>query len=176
MGAKPYIKPKCGTFAPNLGKNYPSLLFMRHILSYRKLLGASETTTLKELKSIYRGLMKEWHPDKFSDNPDLKLDAEEKSKKIIQAYHFLVSIAPETRELTLADYTETTNNSSIVDFDYKSEVLKIIFEDGNEYEYFGVPKAIYVKLINAETPGRFARRHIYSSYLYRSTSKLVAAE
>lgn len=149
---------------------------MRQILSYRKLLGATEITSLKDLKSIYRGLMKEWHPDKFNDNPELKQDAEEKSKKIIQAYHFLVSIAPETREQTLADYTATTTNSSIVDFDFKFEVLKIIFEDGNEYEYFGVPKAIYVKLINAETPGRFARRHIYTSYLYRSTSKLVAAE
>ena len=148
---------------------------MRKILNYRKVLGVSEAAELRELKTIYRNLMKDWHPDKFQDNPDQKHEAEEKSKKIIEAYHFLVSIAPETRTLTINEYTETTTNSGIVDFEYKAEILSISFSDGCMYEYYGVPKAIYVKLINAETPARFARRHIYTSYLYRSTSKLVAA-
>ncbi len=147
---------------------------MRRILQYRKLLGVQENTELKELKSVYRNLMKDWHPDKFQDDHDRKQEAEEKSKKIIEAYHFLVSIAPETREYTLTEYTETTNNTGIVDFEYKSEILSISFSDGNVYEYYGVPKAIYVKLINAETPARFARRHIYNTYIYRSTSKQVA--
>ncbi len=156
--------------------NYPHIqeYFMRRIVSYRTLLGVQEATELKELKSVYRNLMKEWHPDKFNDDHDKKLEAEEKSKKIIQAYHFLVSIAPETREQNLPGYIETTTNSAIADFEFKSEILRIVFEDGNEYEYYGVPKAIYVKLVNAETPGRFARRHIYNSYLYRSTTKQVA--
>ena len=148
---------------------------MRKILNYRKVLGVSEAAELRELKTIYRNLMKDWHPDKFQDNPDQKHEAEEKSKKIIEAYHFLVSIAPETRTLTINEYTETTTNSGIVGFEYKAEILSISFSDGSMYEYYGVPKAIYVKLINAETPARFARRHIYTSYLYRSTSKLVAA-
>jgi hypothetical protein len=147
---------------------------MRRILSYRKVLGVSEKAELSELKTVYRNLMKETHPDKFQDAVE-KQEAEEKSKKIIQAYHFLVSIAPETREQTMEAYTETTNNSGILDFEYKSEILSISFSDGSVYEYYGVPKAIYVKLINAETPARFARRHIYNSYIYRSTSKLAAA-
>ncbi len=134
----------------------------------------NETAELKELKTVYRNLMKEWHPDKFQDKPDEKLAAEEKSKKIIEAYHFLVSIAPETRSQTMEAYTETTTNSGIVDFEYRAEILSISFSDGSVYEYYGVPKAIYVKLINAETPARFARRHIYHTYLYRSTEKLVA--
>ena len=148
---------------------------MRKILNYRKVLGVNEAAELRELKTVYRNLMKDWHPDKFQDSPDQKHEAEEKSKKIIEAYHFLVSIAPETRTLTINEYTETTTNSGIVDFEYKAEILSISFSDGNIYEYYGVPKAIYVKLINAETPARFARRHIYTSYLYRSTSKLAAA-
>ncbi|MEO7529846.1 MAG: KTSC domain-containing protein [Sediminibacterium sp.] len=148
---------------------------MRRILNYRKVLGVTETVELKELKTVYRNLMKDWHPDKFQDNPDEKLAAEEKSKKIIEAYHFLVSIAPETRTQTMEAYTETTANSGIIDFEYKSEILSISFSDGTIYEYYGVPKAMYVKLINAETPSRFARRHIYHTYIYRSTSKQVAA-
>jgi curved DNA-binding protein CbpA len=147
---------------------------MKKIVEYRKLLAVNEASDLQELKQAYRALMKNWHPDKFQDSAEDKLAAEEKSKTIIEAYHFLVSIAPETRSLSFADYTLTTTTSAIADFEYKSQVLKISFMDGNEYEYFDVPKAIYVKLVNADSPGRFARRHIYNAYIYRSTSKLAA--
>lgn len=147
---------------------------MKKIVDYRKLLEVTEKADLNELKSVYRGLMKAWHPDKFLESEEEKLAAEEKSRQIIEAYHFLVSIAPETREQTLADYQLTTGSSAILDFEYKSQVLKITFMDGNSYEYFDVPKAVYVKLINADSPGRFARRHIYNEFLYRSLSKLVA--
>jgi curved DNA-binding protein CbpA len=147
---------------------------MKKIVDYRKLLGVHEAAELQELKTVYRSLMKNWHPDKFQDSHEEKLEAEEKSKTIIEAYHFLVSIAPETRTQSLNEYTLTTTTSSITDFEYKSQVLKITFLDGSAYEYFDVPKAVYVKLINADSPGRFARRHIYNTYVYRSLSKLVA--
>ena len=138
-------------------------------------MGVSESAELKELKTVYRNLMKDWHPDKFQDQPDAQVVAEEKSKKIIEAYHFLVSIAPETHTQNSDAYTETTSNAGIIDFEYKAEILSISFADGSTYEYYGVPKAIYVKLINAETPLRFARRHIFHSYVYRSAGKQVAA-
>ncbi len=147
---------------------------MKKIVDYRKFLGVNEKAELKELKTVYRTLMKDWHPDKFQDSNDAKLEAEEKSKYIIEAYHFLVSIAPETRAQSFEAYVETTTNSSIADFEYKSQVLQINFMDGNVYEYFDVPKATYVKLINADSPGRFARRHIFNSFVYRSVNKLVA--
>ncbi|MDB5001859.1 MAG: hypothetical protein JWQ34_84 [Mucilaginibacter sp.] len=147
---------------------------MKKIVDYRKLLGVTETAELVELKSVYRGLMKTWHPDKFQDSEETKLDAEEKSKTIIEAYHFLVSIAPETRDQSLAEYNATTATASITDFEFKSQVLKVEFSDGNAYEYFDVPRAVYVKLVNADSPGRFARRHIYNEFVYRSLSRLVA--
>lgn len=147
---------------------------MKKIVDYRKLLDVQEATELQELKSAYRSLMKTWHPDKFQDSPESKLEAEEKSKTIIEAYHFLVSIAPETRSQSLAEYTTTTTTQAITDFEFKSQVLKVSFADGNTYEYFDVPKAIYVKLVNADSPGRFARRHIYNEFVYRSVNRLVA--
>ncbi len=149
---------------------------MKKIIGYRKLLGVHEKTELAELKTIYRNLMKDWHPDKFNDDHEQKELAEAKSKHIIEAYHFLVSIAPETRALTFAEYTITTTSVGIVDFEYKNETLQINFIDGNSYEYFGVPKALYVKLVNAPALGRFARRHIYSSFPYRSAGKIVAEQ
>jgi curved DNA-binding protein CbpA len=148
---------------------------MKKIDYYRRLLDVTKNTELKELKSVYRNLMKDWHPDKFQANETEKLAAEEKSKKIIEAYHFLVSIAPETIAASIEQYTETITVASIEDFEYKNEMLSITFSDGNSYEYFGVPKATYVKLVNAPSQSRFARRHICNSFVYRSVNKLVAA-
>jgi DnaJ-class molecular chaperone len=149
---------------------------MKKINEYRKLLGVEKATELKELKNIYRSLMKEYHPDKFVDNEDQKLEAEAKSKEIIEAYHFLVSIAPETIEQTKEEYFQTLNTAGIADFQFEKQTLKVSFTDGNTYEYFGVPHKIYTKLVNSDSYGRFVRRHISEVYTYRSTSKRVAAE
>jgi curved DNA-binding protein CbpA len=146
---------------------------MKKIVDYRKLLNVNETAELLELRNTYRGLMKTWHPDKFHDDHEGKAEAEDKSKQIIEAYHFLVSIAPETRTQNLADYELTITTSGIVDFEFKSQVLKVYFADGSAYEYFDVPKAAYVKFVNSESPARFARRHIFHTYVYRNISKLA---
>jgi curved DNA-binding protein CbpA len=116
--------------------------------------------------------MKEFHPDKIQDNEEAKIAAEEKSKLVIEAYHFLVSIAPETIAATLEEYTKTTTTSNIADINYKGKRLRIDFTDGSGYEYYGVPENTFSKLINADSQGRFARRHIYTSFLYRNVSKL----
>ena len=139
-------------------------------------MGVAENTQLQELKLVYRNLMKNWHPDKFHDNTDEeKQFADAKSKHIIEAYHFLVSIAPETRIQSLEEYNNTINTAGITNFEYKAETLVVNFLDGSSYEYFGVPKSIYVKFVNAPAPARFARRHIYNSFVYRSSKALVTA-
>jgi curved DNA-binding protein CbpA len=89
---------------------------MRKVIEFRKLLGVDKAVTLSELKSLYRNFMKEYHPDKIQDDELQKLDAEEKSKRIIEAYHFLVSINPETIKLNLPEYTETIATSTITDY------------------------------------------------------------
>jgi len=149
---------------------------MKKIVGYRKLLGVSENAQLQELKLVYRNLMKEWHPDKFQDVTDEEKHlADAKSKHIIEAYHFLVSIAPETRQAFAEDYAKTSATSGIANFEYKTETLQINFIDGSSYEYFGVPKAVYIKLVNAPSPARFARRHIYSSFVYRPCKVMETA-
>ena len=147
---------------------------MKKIADYRKLLGVEKTADLKELKTIYRNFMKDWHPDKIQDNPEEKLKAEEKSKEFIEAYHFLVSIAPETQAQKLEEYTAVITASRIIDYRYKASVLEINFADGSAYEYFDLPKNIYNKLLNSDKPDRFARRHIYHSFIYRKAAKANA--
>ncbi len=145
---------------------------MKRIIDNRKLFGITKDTELAELKKIYRNLMKEWHPDKFKEGDVQILEAEIKSKTIIEAYHFLVSISTETHAQNIEEYTKTTETSGIDDFSYKGQTLKITFNDGSIYEYFSVPKNIYNKLINSPTQSRFARRHIFYSYTYRNVSKI----
>jgi curved DNA-binding protein CbpA len=142
---------------------------MKKIVEYRKLLNVDKTAQLKDLKTIYRNAMKESHPDKFQgDEAGLK-EAEENSKKIIEAYHFLVSINPETIKANLPEYQETISTATVTDYKFVEGRLIINFSNGSVYEYISVPKATYVKMVNAESPARFAKRHIFNAFPYRKT-------
>jgi curved DNA-binding protein CbpA len=147
---------------------------MKRIINFRKLLNVTADTDLATLKTNYRNLMKAWHPDKFIANEAEKAEAEVRSKDIIEAYHFLISIAPETHAFNAEHYTRTTTTCAIEDLEYKGQTLKIMFQDGSSYEYFGVPKNTYNKLISSDAITRFARRHIFHSYTYRNSSKQTA--
>jgi len=144
---------------------------MKRINEYKKLFNVEHDTDLKQLKTTYRNLVKEWHPDKFQDNDELSLEAEHKSRQIIDAYHFLVSIAPETKAANLEEYAITTSEAGIADFNHKGSLLVVSFTDGTTYEYFGVTKNMFTKLINADKQFRFAKRNIFNSYLYRKSKK-----
>jgi len=146
---------------------------MKIVVEHRRLLGVDKTATLKELKTIYRNTMKDAHPDKFVNDDAGRLEAEEKSKAVIEAYHFLVSINPETHEKYSEEYTETTAKSNIHEFYFEKQILKIQHLNGKMYEYIGVPKNTYVKMVNAESPSRFARRHIYGSFIHRKSGEAM---
>ncbi|MDP5081232.1 MAG: KTSC domain-containing protein [Winogradskyella sp.] len=144
---------------------------MKRIKQYKTLFSIEGAIDLQTLKKTYRNLVKEWHPDKFQDGDEGQEEAELMSREIIDGYHFLVSIAPETKASTLEDYTETITNSTILDFQHKGLLLEITFQDGSTYEYFGVPKSVFIKFINSDKQMRFARRSIFNSYLYRKSKK-----
>lgn len=146
---------------------------MKRINEYKKLFGVEKEIDLKELKKSYRNLVKEWHPDKFQDEDVLKEEAEIHSRRIIDGYHFLVSMAPETKEKELPAYTETITNEAIADYQHKGLLLEITFTDGTTYEYFGVTKPVYIKMINAGNLNRFAKRSIYPKYLYRKSKRTL---
>ena len=113
--------------------------------------------------------MKECHPDKFGNDPEGLKVAELKSQQVIEAYHFLVSINPETIKQNLPEYTETISTSTITDYKFVDGRLIINFSNGSVYEYISVPKATYVKMVNADSPGRFAKRHILNAFTWRKT-------
>ena len=145
---------------------------MKRINQYKKLFSIEEgSLDLKTLKKTYRNLVKEWHPDKFQNGDEGQEEAELKSVEIIDGYHFLVSIAPETRAANIEEYTDTITNSTILDFQHKGLLLEITFQDGATYEYFGVPKGVFIKFLNSDKQMRFARRSIFNSYTFRKSKK-----
>ena len=92
---------------------------MKRISQYKKLFSIEKEIDLKLLKKEYRNLVKEWHPDKFQNGDAKQEEAEVQSRAIIDGYHFLVSIAPETIAANLEAYTETITNSGISDYVHK---------------------------------------------------------
>jgi DnaJ-class molecular chaperone len=146
---------------------------MKRINEYKKLFGVENEIELKTLKTSYRNLVKEWHPDKFQKGDALQEEAEVNSRKIIDGYHFLVSMAPETKASNLDAYTETITNSGIADYNHKGLLLEITFLDGTTYEYFGVTKQVYIKMINSNKLNRFAKRAIFPKYAYRKVKRAL---
>lgn len=146
---------------------------MKRINEYKKLFGVEKEIELKALKSSYRNLVKEWHPDKFQEGDPLREEAELNSRKIIDGYHFLVSVAPETKAANLEEFTETVTNAGIADFQHKGMLLEITYLDGSTYEFFGVTRSIYIKMVNSDKLNRFAKRTIYPNYLYRKSKRMM---
>ena len=149
---------------------------MKRINQYKKLFQVEGEIDLKELKTSYRTLVKEWHPDKHTADDTKKEEAEEMSRQLTDGYAFLISIAPETIAKGLEEYNETINNASIDDLHHKSMLLEVTFTDGSTYEYFGVNKTLFSKLVNADKMQRFARRNIFNSFTYRKSKLTVEQE
>lgn len=143
---------------------------MKRIKEYKKLFNVEGSINLAALKTTYRGLVKEWHPDKFVDEAK-KEEAELVSTKIIDGYHFLVSIAPETKAVNLDAYKTTITEFQVADWHHKSMLLEVTFTDGNTYEYFGVNKILFGKFINAKSMNNFGKRNIFNSFIYRKSKK-----
>ena len=143
---------------------------MKRIHEYKKLFGIQTEIDLKDLKKKYRNLVKQWHPDKFQDQ-EKKDEADVMSTQIIDGYHFLVSIAPETKEANLEAYKTTITEFQVSDWHHKSMLLEVTFTDGNKYEYFGVSKILFGKFVNAKSMNNFGKRNIFNSFTYRKSMK-----
>ncbi len=60
-----------------------------------------------------------------------------------------------------------SSNLDSVDYDEESETLIIKFRNGGIYKYFGVPKNIYLNLINAPSKGKYFHNFIKDIYKYQ---------
>ena len=52
-------------------------------------LGIPPSSSIEEIKSAYRDLVKVWHPDRFGSDDRLRVKAEEMTKRLNLAFEFL---------------------------------------------------------------------------------------
>ena len=106
--------------------------------TYYETLGVSKTASADELKSAYRRLAKQYHPDLYAGKPEAeKKDAEEKFKEINHAYSVLSD--PQQR----AAYDQYGNENGPQGFGGKTTALAV------NIEYFpthiaGLPVAVNI--------------------------------
>ncbi|HEY9597272.1 MAG TPA: DnaJ domain-containing protein, partial [Cyanophyceae cyanobacterium] len=80
---------------------------MNTIHRYYEILGLQPGASQADIKQAYRNLAKNWHPDRFSDAPQLKQKAEEEIKKINEAYQYLKSYQPNSPNQTSSSTIHT---------------------------------------------------------------------
>ena len=146
---------------------------MKEIIESRKLLGATPGLTLKELSALYKGLMKQHHPDRFQDE-EQRQEAEAMSQRIIAAYKLLEGLHPETQEARAEEF-ERTLSSGIANWQYKGQMLTVRFGDGSEHAFYGVANKLYNKFVNTDATPRFVRRHLIGAHPQRKVTSAVAA-
>tara|TARA_B100000965_G_scaffold215949_2_gene180601 strand:+ start:8188 stop:8400 length:213 start_codon:yes stop_codon:yes gene_type:complete len=61
----------------------------------------------------------------------------------------------------------SSSNIRSIGYDAQNEVLEVEFVNGGIYQYFGVPKNIYERLMAASSKGRFLSTHIRDRYRTR---------
>ncbi len=59
-----------------------------------------------------------------------------------------------------------SSNLSAVGYDREAQTLRIRFHNGT-YDYYGVPEAVYLALMNASSKGQYHAAHIKNVYRYR---------
>lgn len=151
---------------------------------YFEVLGVNRQSTKVEIRDAYRQLIKKWHPDKFPNDTEKNLEATEKSKLLNEAYYILKDYEPASfkkpssysppyttsgsrkgRHDILRTIVKSSNIHS-VGYDTIESILQVQFLNGGIYEYYGVPENIFNDLMNAESKGKYANRHIFYSYNY----------
>jgi hypothetical protein len=107
--------------------------------------GASQT----EVKQAYRDLTLVWHPDRFFDNPRLRLKAEEKLKQLNSAYSFLKAYQPQATQVARSE----VKSDQPADIFLKFKRLKDLLESNRLKEADLETKQLLLQLTNREQEG-----------------------
>lgn len=95
---------------------------MSNYSHYYEILGLSSEATAKEIKKAYRKLVKKWHPDHFNDDEKLEQEAQDKIKKIIEAYEKITN--PENNNYSFS-YQGKPIYDDIDDYTVKFDSIKL---------------------------------------------------
>jgi len=165
----------------------PSKYFDIHF----EILGVTRSSTNEEIKKAYKLQIKLWHPDKFANAPEKIFEAEERSKKINEAWTILENYQPPTyshkppnenyrKQPDPSSFTKaahgkatrinieriTVKSSNIHSVGYNSlyRILQVQFHHGGIYQYYDVPGNVYTEFMQASSKGKFLNAKIVCRY------------
>ena len=138
---------------------------------YYKVLGIEKTADEKEIRSAFRELMKDWHPD--SNKPDAAknevtdVEAKERLQNILEAYETLKD--PDKRA-AYNTHGPITDNFKTQNEDYSNRTFKDIFNDSREKNS---AKQVKLKPYEERAIEIFMKEF---SFFKKETSKFLEAE
>lgn len=149
-----------------------------------EILGISKQANQDEIKKAYKKQMTLWHPDKFPNDIAKKNIAEERSKKINEAYSLLKNyIPPFTAKRTEKPYTQSpkpsaekstskeraeinrvrvkSSNIHSIGYSVELKIIQVQFLSGSVYEYYDVPFNVYDAFLKADSKGKFLNGNLH---------------
>ena len=60
----------------------------------------------------------------------------------------------------------TSSSLASVGFDSDRQILEVEFRNAKIYQYFEVPESVFLKLLEAESKGRYFNLHVRDLYRY----------
>lgn len=146
---------------------------------YFDILGISPTNSFELIKKAFKEQIFKWHPDRAHlNNIDNKV-ADEKTKRITEAFNYIkanYNIFQNDFERDSADFAihwesrikVTSSNLDWVEYYFKLKILLVSFKKGGIYMYENVPSQVYLDLMNAPSKGRYLNKNIAYNYVYHS--------
>lgn len=154
-----------------------------------QVLGITRSATLEEIRTAYIREIKRWHPDQFALNSMEHARATERCKKIKEAYRLLKEYEPSPGDYSFKSSnttkeslnTESRQSSSIdtgrfikvnsrmieaVAYTSESCILVIAHRNKLYYEFYNVPRHVFLKLLVSESKGEFMVKYIWEEYDY----------
>jgi hypothetical protein len=97
---------------------------MSEINRYYEILGLKVGASLAEVKQAYRSLAKTWHPDRFTDNPQLQQQALAKIKDINEADQQLKDYQPNLTQASTTQGVRTKASNPEIYYNHGAEKVK----------------------------------------------------
>ena len=155
---------------------------------YYEILGVNRNYDQNQIRNAYYQLVKKWHPDKYSNQPEKQVEALEKSKSINLAYELLENYIPpqlEKEQSTIVikqthfnDDKQRSNKRYVevkrrnarfanvvsAGYDLKSSVLQVQLKNGSIMQFYNVPPEVFNDLMFSFNRNKFYTVNIYNRF------------
>lgn len=123
-------------FETNSHHNPQGIWMNNEMKQHCEVLGLEQLPSLEELKSAYKLLVKQWHPDRFHNDYELEKLAVQKTQRLNEAYRFLLKFIEKNDRTDLAGKKSTYHYTKNTRHNYSWQTYSKGFPDPAVTEFF----------------------------------------